>query len=368
GTFANIGSFTGNDSGATTNTTITGPNAGAIFTVTGANAGTVGAVGFTQAGNLTGGTGTDSFVFQNPGTLSGNVDGGAGTNSVDLSAKVGAVAINLQTPTFTGISGTFANIGSFKGNDSGATTNTTITGPNAGAIFTVTGANAGTVGTVGFTQAGNLTGGTGTDSFVFQNPGTLSGNVDGGAGTNSVDLSAKVGAVAINLQTPTFTGISGTFANIGSFKGNDSGATTNTTITGPNAGAIFTVTGANAGTVGAVGFTQAGNLTGGTGTDSFVFQNPGTLSGNVDGGAGTNSVDLSAKVGAVAINLQTPTFTGISGTFANIGSFKGNDSGATTNTTITGPNAGAIFTVTGANAGTVGTVGFTQAGNLTGGT
>src|SRR5260370_18769281 len=61
----------------------------------------------------------------------------------------------------------------------------TFIGPDVGQIFNVTGGDAGTVGTTSFTQVGNLTGGTGADSFVLSG-GTLSGAINGGLGSNTL--------------------------------------------------------------------------------------------------------------------------------------------------------------------------------------
>jgi len=227
------------------------------------------------------------------------------------------VAINQQTAKATGITGTFSNIGSIVGNGV-----TSIVGVDAGETFTISGANAGTAGSLAFSGVNSLTGGTGADSFVLSG-GTLSGTINGGAGSD--------------------------------------------TLTGGNGGNTFTVTGANSGTVTGVtgGFSNIENLTGGSGNDSFVFANAGSLSGNVVGGTQTtaDTLDLSAKVGAVTINQQTATATGINGTFSGIEAVVGNGA----STTLTGLTAGETFTLTGANAGTAGSLAFTGVGNLVGG-
>jgi hypothetical protein len=428
-------------------------NAGQTFNITGANAGTAGTLAFTGVGSLTGGSGDDTFTLGAAGTLSGSIAGGgqAVADTLNLSGKAGAVAINQQSSTATGITGSFGGIEAVVGN--GATT--TITGLNAGQTFNITGADAGTAGTLAFTGVGSLTGGGGDDAFAFAAGGSLTGLIDGGAhstgdsadyslrgaltvivgtsitniesvtgtvaqtlqggnianawnvtGANSgtlngmtftnfgsltggsgddtftlgaagtlsgsiagggqavadtLNLSGKAGAVSINQQSSTATDITGSFGGIEAVVGN--GATT--TITGVNAGQTFNITGANAGTAGTLAFTGVGSLTGGSGDDTFTLGAAGTLSGSIAGGgqAVADTLNLSGKAGAVSINQQSSTATGITGTFGGIEAVVGN--GATT--TITGVNAGQTFNITGADAGTAGSLTFTGVGNLIGG-
>jgi hypothetical protein len=377
GTFSGVETLVGNDGTTGTNTTLSGANGANAWNVTGTNAGTLnGTLNFSGVGNLTGGTGNDSFVIQDAGSLTGSVVGGLhGTaDTLDLSNKVGAVSINLQGSTATGLGGTFSGIETLVGNDGTTGTNTTLAGPNAGATFDVTGTNSGTVAGLSFSGVGNLTGGTGNDSFVIQDAGSLTGSVVGGLhGTaDTLDLSNKVGAVSINLQGSTATGLGGTFSGIEAFTGNDGTTGTNTTLTGANGANVWNVTGTNAGTLsGTLSFSGIGNLTGGTGDDSFVIQGAGSLTGSIAGGLqGTvDTLDLSNKVGAVSINLQSSTATGLGGTFSGIEALVGNDGTTGTNTTLTGPDSANIWNLAGTNAGIVnGAVGFSGVGNLAGGT
>ena len=84
GTFGGITAVTGSDATTTANTVLVGPNGTQTFNVSGPNTGSVAGVTFTQIGNLTGGTGADTFAFATSGTLSGGIDGGGGTNTLDL--------------------------------------------------------------------------------------------------------------------------------------------------------------------------------------------------------------------------------------------------------------------------------------------
>jgi len=168
------------------------------------------------------GPGNDTFTFANTGTLGGKVVGGGHTtkDTVDLSAKVGAVAINLQTNSVTGVAGTVTGVNSFVGNDGTAGANTTFTGGNAGSAYVLTGVNSGTIdGTSSFAGVGNLVDGSGNDSFVLSG-GTLIGSIDGGAGTNTLTGDNVVNTWGITApNTGTVTGISGGFSNIQNLKG-----------------------------------------------------------------------------------------------------------------------------------------------------
>ena len=328
GTYSGIEAVVGNG----VNATLTGLDAGEAFNVTAADAGTAGSLVFTSIGNLTGGLGDDSFVIADAGSLTGSIAGGGQTTSdtLNLSAKLAAVSINQQTATATGINGTYSGIEAVVGNG----VNATLTGLDAGEAFNVTAADAGTAGSLVFTSIGNLTGGLGDDSFVIADAGSLTGSIAGGGQTTSdtLNLSAKLAAVSINQQTAMATGINGTYSGIEAVVGNG----VNATLTGLDAGEAFNVTAADAGTAGSLVFTSIGNLTGGTGTDSFTLSG-GTLSGAIDGGlTGVNTL--------TADNL-TNTWT-ISGTDA--GSVTGVGGGFTNISTLVGGSGADTFSFTGA--------------------
>ena len=308
------------DGGLTGANTLIADNVANTWTITGADAGTVTGIGsFTNIANLTGGTGDDSFVIADAGSLTGSIAGGGQTTSdtLNLSAKLGAVSINQQTSTATGIAGTFGGVEAVVGNG----VNATLTGVDAGETFNVTGGDSGTAGSLAFSGVGNLTGGAGDDSFVIADAGSLTGSIAGGGQTTSdtLNLSAKLGAVSINQQTSTATGIAGTFGGIEAVVGNG----VNATLTGVDAGETFNVTAADTGTAGTLAFSGVGNLTGGTGTDSFILST-GTLSGSLNGGTGTNSLTGADVANNWVINATDGgTVTGITGSFSNIGNLNG---------------------------------------------
>jgi acrosin len=429
------GSLTGTINGGAGTNTITGDSAGDSFAITGANAGSIATLlpsGFSNVQNLVGGTGADSFAFAG-GSLTGTIDGGAGTNTItgdnagDSFAITGTNAGSIATllpagfvniGNLTGGTGndtfTFVTGGSLTGAiDGGAGTNT-ITGDNAGDAFAITGANAGSIATLlaaGFVNIQNLVGGTGNDSFTFVTGGSLTGMIDGGAGTNTItgdnagDLFVITGANAGAIVTLLPAG----FVNIGNLvgeTGNDEfvfagGSLTGTInggggangIAGDNAGDSFAITGPNAGSIATLipaGFVNIGNLAGGTGNDSFTFVTGGSLTGTINGGAGTNTITgdnagdafsiTGSNAGSIA-TLLSAGFTNVqnlvggtgddSFTFVTGGSLAGTINGGAGTNTVTGDNAGDAFSITGSNAGSIATLlsaGFVNIGNLAGGT
>ena len=387
-------SVTGSISGGAGNDAIQGYDTGATWNITGVDVGNLSAVGgFSGIETLLGGNGVDTFVFANGSSFSGVINGGAGSDTVDLSAELGAVNIDLSASSFL-------NIESFIGNSS----NSTFTGANTANTWTITGANSGTVNTVGFSGftdlrgsnqtdqffltggsiSGSIAGGTGNDSltadnvantwiilgadqgnvtninsfsqienitgnsqldaFVFGNGTSISGIVDGGGGNDSADFSAEAGSVNIVLGTSAFT-------NIELFIGNN----IDSTISGPVSFNLWTITGNNDGTVGSVAFTNFNNLLGNVSSDDFQFQDGSTITGLVDGGAGLDTVDLSLESGVVNVVLG-------SGGFANIETFTGNN----LTSTLTGDNVANTWTVTAVNTGSVGSVNFNGFNNLVG--
>ncbi|MCK9381104.1 MAG: filamentous hemagglutinin N-terminal domain-containing protein, partial [Sulfuritalea sp.] len=341
---------------------------GALGNTTGST--TVGALGYldfqnviyatTEAVTLNGGTLVNAAV--GPSTFAGAVTLG-GNSTVDSSGANNLTLSGVVSETGGPRSLTKVGVGTLT--LSGANTYTGATTINAGTLIA---SNATALGTsaAGTTVAsgGKLTINNVdlTTEAITVNGGTLSlagatpsvAAVTFGAPASTLDYAGHTGTVAINQQATTATGITVItgFSNIASVVGNGALAT----ITGADAGQAFNVTGPDAGTAGTLAFTGVGNLTGGTGVDSFTLANAGTLSGNVDGGiTGANSLDLSAKLGAVAINQQTGKATDIAGTWSNIASVVGNGALAT----ITGADAGQAFNVTGPDAGTAGTLAFT---------
>ncbi|HZU36297.1 MAG TPA: hypothetical protein VFA18_10330, partial [Gemmataceae bacterium] len=412
--------------------TLIGSNLTTAWVVTGPNSGTLtaGSSSLTFSGikNATGGSGNDSFQFQSAGSLSGLLDGGAGSNTLDYSLYGSGVSVNLASGAATGI-GTVKHFqtvlgsayadaltadanndtlaagggadtlsaGSGGGNHTfvlastqaagtsitGGSGSDTLVGPNGANTWTISGVNSGTVDGWAFASVANLTGGSGNDAFKFSGSGSLSGKVDGGAGVNTLDYSGYGSNVTVNLGSATATGISGVFAHVQSFLGNQgtsgnqligpvstttytlSSATAGTlssgqsfsnfqilagsgsdTLIGPNLSALWTVSAANGGSLNAGGFILAfsgvGGLVGGSNSDTFKFSGSGSLSGKVDGGAGVNTLDYSGYGSNVTVNLGSATATGISGGFAHMQNFVG--SSAASRNVLYGPTAATTYT------------------------
>jgi hypothetical protein len=120
------------------------------------------------------------------------LDGGMGGNTFDLLASSAATPVSIV----------------------GGGTQDTLVGSNAGNTFVITGSNSGTLsGTaygsnVLFSQVGNLTAGSGGDTFVFADGASLSGSITGG-GSDTLDYSAYRSSVLVDLQTGFATGVGG---------------------------------------------------------------------------------------------------------------------------------------------------------------
>jgi hypothetical protein len=365
----------------TGNDTLAGPNVASTWNITGANAGTVGNVTFSGVENLTGGTASDTFKFGAGKGVTGRIDGGAGTDTLDYSAYLTGVTVNLTTGAATGTGG-IANvenvIGSpvndritgnglnnvisgnggndvLNGGGGGADTfylaptqgaGTTVTGAgfadtlvgvNITNTWSITGSNSGKVNGIAFTGIANLTGGTANDTFKFASAGSMSGKIDGGAGVNTLDYSGDGGVAAtVNLATNTATKTGG-FAHIQKLIGSSSAADK---LIGPNATNIWSITAVNGGTVGSFSFSAVENLTGGSGLDLFVFSAGKTVSGKIDGGGGGNDwLDYAAYTTPVTVNLATNTATGVGGGIAHIPNVRGGQGG----NTLTGNALGNIL-------------------------
>jgi hypothetical protein len=115
-------------------------------------------------------------------------------------------------------------------------------------------------------------------------------------------------------------------------------------LVGPGAASTWRITGLNAGTLAsssltpAVNFSGFQNLTGGSGTDTFILSDGRGVTGVLDGGGGGDWLDESAYTTAVAVNLATGQATGTGGV-RNIQ----NVIGGAANDTLTGSAVGNIL-------------------------
>jgi Ca2+-binding RTX toxin-like protein len=245
---------------------------------------------------MLGGSGNDTFAWENGAYLPVTINGGGGKNTLDYSNYGSAITLNLQNSTATGLSG-FTGIHSLIG--SALADN--LIGFNGDTVFTITDVNAGMVnGSFSFTGIENLTGGNGQDRFAFIGNGRLTGSINGGSGSNIMDYHEYTGgAVEISLGSNQATGLGGTFNNIASFIGSSEVDG----ITGPDTGTLFQVTGVDQIIVNGIHFTGFESLTGGSGNDTFKFNNGTGVTGTIDGGAGRDTIDFSAYTSGVTVDL-----------------------------------------------------------------
>ncbi len=261
--------------------------------------------------SITGGSGNDTIVLWPGGIVTGTLDGGGGTNSLEYFNFV-PTTVNLQTHTATDIA-EFANIQAFDAGDPKADT---FVGANTTNYWQITAEDEGIVNSIAFVGFGNLTGGTGKDTFVIES--VVNGLIDGGGGTNGIEFFVNV-PVTVNLQTETATDTGG-FANLQSFIGS---AMIADTLIGPNTTSTWTITAANEGTLNAMTFSGFANLLGGTAMDTFNFGAIGGISGKINGGGGGDWLDYSAYGNAVTVNLALGTATAVDGGVSKIQNVRG---------------------------------------------
>ncbi|NER34040.1 MAG: hypothetical protein F6J93_08350 [Oscillatoria sp. SIO1A7] len=317
----NGGTVTTIDGGAGNNS-LTGDNTSNSWNLTGSNGGTLnGSLAFSNIQNLTGGTDSDAFVFNDGASIDGNIDGNIGTGSTDTlnySAYNSPVTVDLGNKTTTAVGGTIANIDRALG---GTTGNNRLIGDNTDNSWNISGTNSGDInGSFTFNTFENLVGGNSTDSFVL-NGGTVA-TIDGGSGNN--------------------------------------------TLTGNNTENTWNLTGSNVGTLNTdLAFSNIQNLTGGNSNDTIVFNDGSSIDGNIDGVGITDTLDYSNYNSPVTIDLGNNTATAVGGTIASIESAKG---GTTTNNRLIGDNADNTWNITGTNSGNINdTFTFESFQNLTAG-
>ncbi|MEX2149864.1 MAG: LEPR-XLL domain-containing protein [Steroidobacteraceae bacterium] len=334
--FAPEGRVSGTVRGGEGDDTLIAADIDNTWTITGEDAGELNGQGFVEIENLTGGAANDTFIFAG-GSISGTIDGGGGVNTFDYSSRTSNVTVDLEAGAATDVAA-MLNVTRVVG----GTGNDTLIGRNEDSVWTVGGPNAGSVGGFEFAQVENVTGGAGSDSFVFAQDARLDGLISGGlgidmlVGANSANRWIIDGDGIGTLNDGAFAGIedliggddsdvfellaAGGLAGIAAggsgsdrfrgperktvwrFTGNGSGnaggvkftgmealegGLDEDTLVGPAADSTWTVDGPNSGNVGGVAFSGMENLEGAADNeDTFVFAASGSLSGLVDGGSG----------------------------------------------------------------------------------
>jgi hypothetical protein len=234
------------DGGAGADTLI-GPNAPSKWALTSANAGTLKGLTFQNTENIIGGDGGDEFEMKVGGSLSGKLDGGKGTNTLDYSAYMTGITVNLKDKTATG-AGSINNIQNVMG--------------GSGNDLLVAGLGDNT-----------LSGGSGSDTYKFFNDWSRDTVIDSGAsGTDILDFSAVTAHLVITVHAD--------------------------------------------GTVSVTDFTNqvdaAGieNVIAGTGNNRIVYENGASFAGEIDAGpGGINTIDFTGYNTPVLIDLANGTVT-----------------------------------------------------------
>jgi len=173
------------------------------------NAGSLDNRAFTGIESLVGTAASDTFVFQEDGSVGGVVNGGDGSDAIDFSAADVKITLNLSTGAATKTGG-IAGIEQYLG---GTADRDKLTGPTGNATWRINEADGGTIATdsVTLTYYGfeDLVGGAGADRFILTEEGSVSRALAGGGGTDTLDYSERTSAVTVNLgaSTPTATGV-----------------------------------------------------------------------------------------------------------------------------------------------------------------
>ncbi|HEY6565073.1 MAG TPA: calcium-binding protein, partial [Pirellulaceae bacterium] len=332
--------------------TLQGPNTNNVWQMTATNVGTLnGNVSFSTIENLTGGTANDTFIYAAGKRSSGTVDGGGGTDTLNLAAYTTVVTVNLQTNAATGTGG-FNNLESFVG----GSRIDRFTAANQANLWVINGTNAGNVNGTSFASFETLNGGSVEDTFRIVVGASLADKIDGNGGTDLLDYSTYTIPAIVNLLTDSANGISG-FLSIEGLIGVNS-----TTLVSQNGANTWNIMGLNVGTVGAFAFTGVGNLTGGTGADTYAFSNGARVTGRIDGSGGVDVLKYTLYTTPITVNMTSLTATG-TGSIINIETVIG---GSAVDTLV-GFNLANTWDVTNSNSGKLNNLTFSAIENLTGG-
>ena len=364
-----------------------------------------------HAGDLTGGTGNDSFVFSNSVQLTGTVDGEDGTDTINALAVTTSLTFDLTSADATGFAGTEATLltgaGTFDRIDSirGGAGVDQLNGLDVDSTWGVDGTNtytddmarvlafslletlnggsmADTFNVTGF-QSATLNGGAGDDQLnMTANGAFLNGPFDGEAGTDTVSLAGLTSGQSVTLTANgAVDGFDGSTSTIiGGFQNVDSvtGSAGTDTITGMDVVAIWEIDGTNTfeddptnrmlafsafenlqggGLSDRFNITgaQTNNILGGVGDDIIAFADLATLTGTINGESGSDIVDYSQYVSG-----------GVTATVGDFTSIEQIIGGMTALDSIIGGSGNDVFAVTDMNEGTINGIGFSAFENLDG--
>jgi hypothetical protein len=164
----------------------------------------------------------DDSSFSSPRTFTATANGVAWGGTTLNYARVGSLTIKGGTGrnTFNALGSSAATVLTLVG----AGGSDTLVGSNEGNVFALLGKNAGAIlgnaygSSVQFSQIGNLTAGSGGDTFQFAGGASLSGNIVGG-GNAALDYSAYTSSVIVDLQTGFASGVGGSVSGIAEILG-----------------------------------------------------------------------------------------------------------------------------------------------------
>jgi len=171
-----------------------GPSVDTLWQITGADSGLVAGVHFAGVENLTGNADfVDRFVFENGARLSGILDGGGGEDSLEAGLVSDDLLFTIRTNGTVSVGtapDTWSSLGII---------------PEEVLSLLTDGLKLENVQNVS-----RLVGGSGDNTFSFQEGASFSGTLDGAAGaTNTLDYLAFSGAVTVNFVAGTATGTDG---------------------------------------------------------------------------------------------------------------------------------------------------------------
>ena len=319
--------------GSPFNDTLIGRPAGSIFHITAANTGTV----------------DSNFTFTSVEML----QGGSAADILGYNLHAGPVAVTLTASDVNGFTGTATDLGvGFTNMDEvvGSASNAdSLTGKNAASNWSLTGAVGGvylSTQALTFSAFEKLIGGSDTDTFSITKGKIFSGSIDGGAGIDTLTYAGYITDVTVTLThmgstdgfNGTAPGLTSGFNNINILTGGN-GADT---LYGTNLDATFEIDGSDRYIYGTqdVSFTAFETLVGGTGHDRFAFADGATFNGTLNGGGNTDTLDDSAYMTGVNVNLLLGTATGVTGSVFSIE----NIIGGTNNDFLTGDDNSNIIT------------------------
>ena len=250
-------------------------------------------------GNITAGTGDDTFKLTENGIVTGNVDLGTGNNTANITGEIGGNLISKGSTSIIDLvkGKIFGNIELGDGlsnltmkDGSGIKGNVTATGSKDN-VFDLTNSTIGgklEAGSGNNTitlkeNSGILNGivtGTGNDTLTA-NTSVIKGDITLGEGLNNIDLtnSGIEGSITTGSGDDIFNIISSVVkGNLNTGDGNNQ----------------ITISGSNMGI--------EGNITAGTGDDTFKLTENGIVTGNVDLGTGNNTANITGEIGGNLIS------------------------------------------------------------------